>query len=121
MTNTKGAKNKKTSKGQVEQQQQQQQQGKKAAGEANGGADVPHPFLGRELRVELTDRRVIAGTLIAFMGHGDLLLQNAVEQRCYADGEVSCRPLTLVAVPFQHVMAMHRRLPGCDPIALAEG
>ncbi|RNE95709.1 hypothetical protein TraAM80_10121 [Trypanosoma rangeli] len=85
-----------------------------------GTEAAPHPFLGRELRVELSDCRIIVGTLIAYIGLGDLLLQNVVEQRCYADGEMSWRSLSLLAIPWKHVTAMHRRLPDCEPISFIE-
>ncbi|RNF27470.1 uncharacterized protein Tco025E_00272 [Trypanosoma conorhini] len=124
MASGKAGKNK-SAKGKVEAAQRQErplQRGgsQKAAEPAKEAAAAPHPFLGRELRVELADRRVIVGTLIAYMGLGDLLLQNAVEQRRYADGEMSWRSLSLLAVPWRHVTALHRRLPGCEPIAYAE-
>ncbi|KPA78039.1 hypothetical protein ABB37_06785 [Leptomonas pyrrhocoris] len=77
-----------------------------------------HPFLGRELRVELTDGRVLVGTLIAYEGSGDLLLQAAVEQRTCTDGEVTVRGLNLLAVPFKHVKTLHRRQEGLEPIVL---
>ncbi|KAG8346794.1 hypothetical protein ERJ75_001225500 [Trypanosoma vivax] len=80
----------------------------------------PHPFLGREIRIELQDRRVIVGTLIAFLGFGDLLLKFAMEERRCADGELMQRPLSLVAIPMRHVVAMHRRQPGYPLIAVAD-
>ncbi|KAG5482064.1 hypothetical protein LSCM1_05780 [Leishmania martiniquensis] len=88
---------------------------------AGTGAADGHPFLGRELRVELTDGRVIAGTLIAYEGSGDLLLQAAVEQRVFKDGEVTMRGLNLLAIPFKYVKGLHRRQPGLRPIALTSG
>lgn len=98
-------------------------QGKKAraqGGEAAASAEAPapHPFLGRELRVELTDDRVIVGTLIAYEGSGDLLLQSAVEQRAFKDGEITMRGLNLLAIPFRFVKSLHRRQPDNDPIQL---
>lgn len=81
-------------------------------------APESHPFLGRELRVELTDGRIIVGTLIAYEGSGDLLLQAAVEQRAFKDGEVTVRGLNLLAVPFKHVKTLHRRQEGLEPIVL---
>ncbi|EAN87814.1 hypothetical protein C3747_168g50 [Trypanosoma cruzi] len=119
--------NKKNSKGEVELAPQQgrslQQRGGQKPPEPSKAAEkaLTHPFLGRELRVELVDRRILVGTLIAYMGLGDLLLQNAVEQRRYADGELSWRSLNLVAIPLKHVTAMHRRLPDCEPITFVEG
>ncbi|AIN97008.1 hypothetical protein LPMP_161330 [Leishmania panamensis] len=85
------------------------------------GAAEGHPFLGRELRVELTDGRIIIGTLIAYEGSGDLLLQTAVEQRVFKDGEVTMRGLNLLAIPFKHVKGLHRRQPGLKPIVLTRG
>ncbi|CBH13548.1 hypothetical protein, conserved [Trypanosoma brucei gambiense DAL972] len=79
--------------------------------------EKPHPFIGQELRVVLEDQRVIVGTLIAYLGLGDLLLQDALEERRYADGELNHRQLRLIAIPFKHVTAMHRRRPGNTPIA----
>ncbi|KAH9582353.1 hypothetical protein LSM04_009068 [Trypanosoma melophagium] len=126
MANTKENK-KKSSKGQPHGEKEENQQliqtkmPVHAEKEMNKPVEEPlHPFLGREIRVELSDKRVVVGTLIAYMGIGDLLLQSAVEQRRYADGELSWRPLTLVAVPMRHVVAMHRRRPDCEPIALVE-
>lgn len=77
-----------------------------------------HPFLGRELRVELSDGRIIVGTLIAYEGSGSLLLQAAVEQRAFKDGEVTLCGLNLLAVPFQHIKSLHRRKEGLEPIVL---
>ncbi|KAG5504283.1 hypothetical protein JIQ42_06115 [Leishmania sp. Namibia] len=88
---------------------------------AGAGAAEGHPFLGRELRVELTDGRVIVGTLIAYEGSGDLLLQAAVEQRVFKDGEVTMRGLNLLAIPFKYVKGLHRRQPGLRPIVLSSG
>ncbi|CBZ25319.1 conserved hypothetical protein [Leishmania mexicana MHOM/GT/2001/U1103] len=88
---------------------------------SDAGAAEGHPFLGRELRVELTDGRVIVGTLIAYEGSGDLLLQAAVEQRVFKDGEVTMRGLNLLAIPFKHVKGLHRRQPGLGPIVLTSG
>ncbi|ORC89871.1 uncharacterized protein TM35_000101390 [Trypanosoma theileri] len=125
MTNTKENK-KKTPKGQQQQREEQEHTKTIDTVAATNGEttktveEESHPFLGHELRVELSDHRVVVGTLIAYMGIGDLLLQNAVEQRRYADGELSWRPLTLVAVPMRFITAMHRRLPDCEPIALVE-
>ncbi|GET87502.1 hypothetical protein, conserved [Leishmania tarentolae] len=88
---------------------------------SDAGVEERHPFLGRELRVELTDGRVIVGTLIAYEGSGDLLLQTAVEQRVFKDGEVTMRGLNLLAIPFKHVKGLHRRRPGVEPIVLTSG
>jgi N-alpha-acetyltransferase 38, NatC auxiliary subunit len=84
----------------------------------DSNASDSHPFLGRELRVELTDGRVIVGTLIAYEGSGDLLLQAAVEQRAFKDGEITVRGLNLLAIPFKHVKTLHRRQEGLEPIVL---
>lgn len=80
-----------------------------------------HPFLGRELRIELTDDRIIVGTLIAYEGCGDLLVQAAVEQRMSKDGEVSIRGLNLLAIPFKYVKGIHRREPGHEAIQVVAG
>ncbi|KAG5508843.1 hypothetical protein JKF63_05346 [Porcisia hertigi] len=92
----------------------------KAHATAADGAEV-HPFLGHELRVELSDGRVIVGTLIAYEGSGDLLLQAAIEQRVFKDGEVTLRGLNLLAIPFKHVKGLHRRKPGLERIMLTSG
>lgn len=77
---------------------------------------APPPFLGRELRVELKDGRVVVGVLLAYQGSGDLLLQRVVEQRRLKDGFVTLRRLNLLAVPFKHVSKLHRRKDGETPI-----
>lgn len=92
-----------------------------AASENGDAAPAEHPFLGRELRVELKDGRVIVGTLIAYEGSGDLLLQAAVEQCVFKDGEVTMRGLNLLAIPFKYVKGLHRRQPGLEPIVLNNG
>ncbi|KAK7194964.1 hypothetical protein NESM_000418900 [Novymonas esmeraldas] len=92
-----------------------------AAAASNGHVAEEHSFLNRELRVELVDGRVIVGTLIAYEGSGDLLLQSTVEQRVFKDGEVTLRGLNLLAIPFKHVKGLHRRVPGLEPIAIHSG
>lgn len=86
-----------------------------AAGSSNEPAARP-PFLGRELRVELKDGRVVVGVLLAYQGSGDLLLQRVVEQRRLKDGFVTLRRLNLLAVPFKHVAKLQRRKDGEAPI-----
>ncbi|CCW64649.1 unnamed protein product [Phytomonas sp. EM1] len=89
----------------------------------HGGSPPPmqqQPFLGRELRVELSDGRVVVGTLVAYQGGGDLLLRECVEQRLYQgddnekmeEREVAVRGIDLLAIPFKYVKALHRRTAG---------
>lgn len=73
-------------------------------------------FLGRELRVSISDGRVAVGTLVAFQGSGDLLLQKVLEQRRLKDGLVVVRRLNLLAIPFKHLTALHRRKEGEPPL-----
>lgn len=94
---------------------QKQPRGAPAAEEPEAHQD---PYLGRELRIELNDGRVIVGSLIAYEGCGDLLLQSAVEQRCSPDGALTHRGLNLLAVPFKYVKTLHRRAPGRSPVMI---
>ena len=75
-----------------------------------------HPFFGVEVRVEMSDKRVIVGQVAAFQGSGDMILFNALEVRSYttADGkqEDVLREGATIAVPFRHVVSMHKRTPG---------
>ncbi|CAD2219457.1 LSM domain containing protein, putative [Angomonas deanei] len=79
------------------------------------------PFLGRELRVELTDGRVIVGVLLAYEGSGNLMLQGAVMQCQYKNNdvvlntnekEITLRTSNMMAVPFRYVKSMQRRKEG---------
>lgn len=82
-------------------------------------AEAVAPFLGRELRVELVDGRVIVGTLLAYEGSGDLLFQAAIEERRYKDEQgsgVTLRGVNLLAVPFKCIKALHRRTEGAAPL-----
>lgn len=86
------------------------------AGNKVARSPAPHSFLGRELRVELTDGRAIVGTLIAYEGSGDLLLRSAIEQCVLKDGKVTVHRLHAVAIPFKHVKKLHRRVLGQEPL-----
>eukprot|EP00796_Vickermania_ingenoplastis_P007598 gene7598-5359_t len=79
------------------------------------------PFLGRELRVELKDGRVVVGLLLAYQGSGDMLLQRVVEQRRLKDGHVVLRRPPLLAIPFKHVVSVQRRKEGVPPEEQDEG
>lgn len=79
-------------------------------------------FLGKELRVGISDGRVDVGTLVAFQGSGDLLLEHVCEERRLKDGLVMVRRLNLLAIPFKHVTSLHRRKDGETPLyALEDG
>lgn len=78
-------------------------------------------FLCREIRVGICDGRVAVGTLLAFQGGGDLMLQNVSEERTLKDGLVMVRHLSLLAIPFKYVTSLHRRKEGELPLYPIEG
>lgn len=83
-------------------------------------AEPPNPFLGHELRVGLTDGRVLVGVLLAYEGSGDLLLQGAIEERAYQKEPttgVTVRDVNLLAIPFRCVKTLHRRRQGVEPLS----
>lgn len=97
-------------------------QGKKQPKQPEPVPEPIAPFLGRELRVELTDGRILVGALLAYEGSGDLLLQGAIEERTYQNepaSGVTVRGVNLVAIPFKCVKSLHRRKDGVEPLAAA--
>lgn len=81
-------------------------------------AEAEAPFLKKEVRLELADGRVVVGTVVSFLGSGDMVLMEVTEFRSFtADenhgvAETCIRQMSLMAVPFHCIVALHERKPG---------
>lgn len=62
-------------------------------------------FLGKVVRVKVTDERFFAGTIQCYDSHGNIILGNVIEARPYPSGTVH-RNHALLSIPFEHIVRM---------------
>jgi small nuclear ribonucleoprotein (snRNP)-like protein len=76
-------------------------------------AEVQPPFIDQEVRVALSDGRTMTGTIVAYLGSGDLILANVVETlplkaEKKSDQDIN-RLISQMTVPFRHIKGMQKR------------
>jgi small nuclear ribonucleoprotein (snRNP)-like protein len=98
------------------------QKGGGAAEVAGSSKKATSAFLGSEVRLALDDGRYLTGLIASFQGNGDLILLNVTEFREFTAEmnhgvkETGIKQSGLVAIPFHHIVTMHKRVDGHVPI-----